>query len=114
MPGMDARLPVRSCCGATLNRRRMAYTLRVKVQIAHRSEFGSGMARLTSQLQQGRRGTSACFGAFAAAQSAGEVVHEGGRRMFHRREIDVARRLAPCALDLQPGKPAVDSLIDRR
>jgi len=36
-----------------------------RVQIAHRSDFGSGVARLPSQLQQRRRGTSACFGAFA-------------------------------------------------
>jgi hypothetical protein len=32
--------------------------------------------------------------------------------VLHRREIDVARRLAPCALDLQPGKAAVDGLVD--
>ena len=34
--------------------------------------------------------------------------------MLHRREVDVARRLAPRALDLQPGKAAVDGLVDGR
>jgi hypothetical protein len=40
-----------------------------------------------------------------AAQPAREVVHEGGRWVLHRRQVDVVRRLAPRALDLQPGKP---------
>jgi hypothetical protein len=34
--------------------------------------------------------------------------------MLHRREVDVARRLATRAADLQPGKAAVDGLVDRR
>jgi hypothetical protein len=39
-------------------------------------------------------------------------MHEGSRRGLDRREVDVARRLAPRALDLQPRKAAVDGLID--
>jgi hypothetical protein len=46
------------------------------------SVFGSRVAWLLSQLYRGRLGTSARLGAFAAAQPAGEIVHEGGRRML--------------------------------
>jgi hypothetical protein len=41
-------------------------------------------------------------------------MHKGRRWVFHRREVDVARRLAPRTLDLQPGKAAVNGLINRR
>jgi hypothetical protein len=34
--------------------------------------------------------------------------------MLHRHEVDVARRLAPRAADLQLWKAAVDGLVDRR
>jgi hypothetical protein len=34
--------------------------------------------------------------------------------MLHRREVDVTRRLAPCAADFQPREAAVDGLVDRR
>ena len=55
----------------------------------------------------------ASLGPLAAAQPAGEVVHKGGRRVLHCRQIDVARRFATRALDLQLGKAAVHSLVDR-
>jgi hypothetical protein len=45
------------------------------------------------------------LGALSAAEPAGEVVHERGRRVLHRRKIDVARRLAASALNLEPRKP---------
>jgi hypothetical protein len=85
-----------------------------RINVAQRSGFGSRVPRLPSQLQQGRRRPSAGLGTFPAAQPAGEVVDEGGRRMLHRGEIDVARRLAAGALDLQPGGAAVDCLVDGR
>jgi hypothetical protein len=37
-------------------------------------------------------------------------MHEGGWRVLHGRDVDVAGRLAPRALDLQPWKAAVDGL----
>lgn len=66
------------------------------------------------ELEQGRRWTPPHLGALPAAQPAGEIVHERGRGMLHRRKIDVARRLATRALDLQPGKTTVDGLVDGR
>ena len=48
----------------------------------------------------------------AAAQPAGEIVHEGGRRVLHRSEVDVARRLAARAPDLQPGVSSIHGLVD--
>jgi hypothetical protein len=39
-------------------------------------------------------------------------MHEGGRRVFHSRKVDVARRLAASAPDLKPGKASIYSLID--
>ena len=34
--------------------------------------------------------------------------------MLHRSEVDVARRLATCAANLQPGEAAIDGLVDGR
>src|ERR1700722_7410336 len=43
-----------------------------------------------------------------------EFVYEGGRRMLHAGQVDVARRLAAGAPDLEPGKSAVDGLVGGR
>src|ERR1700677_2747579 len=59
-----------------------------------------GMAWLPGKLQQGGGRTPSGLGAFATPQPAGE--------------IDVARRLAAGALDLQPREAAVDGLVDGR
>src|ERR1700733_15860589 len=80
--------------------------------IASFPDLGSGVARLPRKLQQCRRRTPPGLGALPAPQSAGEIMHEGRRRMLHRCQIDVARRLASRALNLQPGEAAVDSLVD--
>jgi hypothetical protein len=66
-------------------------------ETAHRLGFRSRMRRLPAQLWQGRRRPSARLDAFPAASPACEIVHDGGRRMLHRREVDVARRLTPLA-----------------
>jgi len=63
-------------------------------------------------LYQSRGWTPARLGAFTAAQPAGEIVHEGGRRVLHRCEVDVARRLAARAPDLKPGVASIHGLID--
>ena len=73
-----------------------------------------GMAWLRGKLQQGGGRAPSGLRALSAAQTAGEIVHKGGRRMFHGCEVDVAWRLAARALNLQPGKAAVDGLVDRR
>jgi hypothetical protein len=70
--------------------------------------IGSWMPRLPSQLKQGRRRASTYLGAFPAPQPVGEVVDESGRRVLHRCQIEVARRLAAGASDLQPGIPGID------
>jgi hypothetical protein len=41
-------------------------------------------------------------------------MHKCRRRVFHRGEVEVARRLAPRALDIPPGKAAVNGLIRDR
>ena len=51
-----------------------------------------------AKLEQGSGRTSPGFGALAAAQAAREIVHEGGRRVLHRREVDITWGLAPSAL----------------
>jgi hypothetical protein len=62
---------------------------------------------LPGKLQQSRCRTAARLGAFAATQTAGELVHEGGRWVLHGGQIDVTRRLGAGALDLQPRKAAL-------
>src|SRR4051794_11058774 len=52
--------------------------------------------------------------AFAATQPTGKIVHEGGRRVLHRRKVDLARRLTSGAADFQPGEASVDGLVDGR
>jgi hypothetical protein len=74
-------------------------------------DLGSGTARLPSELKQGRRRTSARLGAFAAAQPARKIVHEGSRWMLHGREVDITRGLASGTLDLQPREAAVDRIV---
>src|SRR5437588_12400680 len=70
------------------------------------------MARLPGKLEQGRRWTPPGVGALTAAQTACEIVHKGGRRVLEGRQIDIVRGLASRALDFQPGKAAVDSLVN--
>jgi hypothetical protein len=64
------------------------------------------------KLEQSCRRTPSRVCASPAAQPADKVVHEGGRPVLHRRWIDLARRLAPRALNLQPGEAAIDRLVD--
>ena len=69
-----------------------------------------GMAWLPGELQQGGSRAPPGLSALSATQTAGEIVHKGGRRVFHGCEVDVARCLAPRALDLQPWEATVDAL----
>jgi hypothetical protein len=68
------------------------------------------MAWLPGELQQGGGRAPSGLRALSATQTAGEIVHEGRRWMFHGCEVDVAWRLATRALNLQPEKAAVDGL----
>ena len=77
-------------------------------------DLGPGVTGLPRKLQQGRRRAPSSLGALPAAQTAGEVVHEGGRRVLHGGAVDVARRLAAGALDFRPWEAAVDGLVDGR
>jgi len=67
---------------------------------------------LPTKLEQGRGGAPPGLGALAAAQTARKIVHEGGRRVFEGRQIDIVRGLATRTLDFQPGKAAVDRLVN--
>jgi hypothetical protein len=68
------------------------------------------MSRLPAKLKQGCRRTPSGLGALLAPQPTGKIVHERGRWVLQRREVDIAGGLAPCALDLQPWEATVPSL----
>jgi hypothetical protein len=66
------------------------------------------------ELQQCRRRALPSLLTLLTNQSPGEIVHACRRHMRQRAEIDIARRQASAALDLQPWEAAVDGLIDGR
>ena len=66
------------------------------------------------KLEQRRDWALPSFLALLTDQPPGEIVHACRRHVAQRAEIDIARRLAARALDLQPWEAAVDGLIDGR
>jgi len=76
--------------------------------------FGRLMARARCKLEQRRSRTLPGLLALLTNQPPGEIVHACRRHMRQSAEIDIARRLAARALNLQPREAAVDGLIDCR
>lgn len=76
--------------------------------------FRRRLARARRKLEQrGRRALPGLL-ALLTNQSPGEIVHACRRHVRQRGEIDIARRQASAALDLQPCETAVGGLIDCR
>ena len=63
-----------------------------------------GMAWLRGKLQQGGGRAPPGLRALLATQTAGKIVYKG-RRVLHRREVNVAGRLVTRALNFKPGTP---------
>src|SRR4051794_7969704 len=71
------------------------------------------MAGPLRKLQQRGRRPSPRLSTLAAAETAREVVDEGGGRMAERGHVDAPLGPAAQTFDLAPGVPAVDGLVDR-
>lgn len=68
------------------------------------------MARSELQKRSGR--PAACLSTLAAAEPAGQIVHEGGRRMRQGSEINVSLSLAARAFNFEPRVATIHRLID--
>src|SRR6478736_6553764 len=103
---MGARLPTYRL--TTRNSALIAAWLVVIEYKLHKSGLRIRMPGPLGQLQQRSRRPPAGLSTLAAAETAGQVVDESGRRMAQRGHVDVAGGFAAGAFDLEPAIGVVD------